>query len=82
MMMMVMAAGSLGQVLYVGELSGLRGAGKICRKLVELICFCRVSIRLGRLCSALQIRGDLLGNLLVFGWVRLLQLLERTQHLA
>ena len=80
--MVMMAADRLGQILDVGELAGLRGVRKIGGKLVELGRRCGVAIRLGSLGGALQIRGDLLGNLLVLGRVRLLQLLERAHQLG
>jgi len=36
-MMVVMAAGGLGEIADVGKLSALRGAGEILGKLVELV---------------------------------------------
>jgi hypothetical protein len=76
-----MATERLGQILDVGELAALRGVGEVRRKLVKLIRRCRVSIRLGSLGGFLQVRGDLLCDLLVLGWVRLLKLLERVHQL-
>ena len=82
MMMMVMATDCLGQIFDVGELAGLRCIGKVAGKLVEFVRRCRIALRLGGLRGVLQIGGDLLGNLLVLGWVRLLKLLERAHQLG
>lgn len=81
MMMMVMAADCLGKILDVGELPALRGVGEVSGKLVELARRRRVAGRRRSLGGVLQIDSDLLGDLLVLGRVRLLQLLERAQHL-
>ena len=81
MVMMVMAAGRLSQILDVGELAAGRGVREVRSKLVELARCCRIAVRLRRLRSAFEIRGDLLGNLLILGRVRLLELLERAQQL-
>ncbi len=81
-MMMVMASGSLSQILDVGELAALRGVREVRRKQVELSCRCRITVRLSSLGGALELRGDLLGYLLVLGGVRLLKLLERRQQLG
>ena len=82
MAMVMPAAHCLSQILNVRELPALRGGGEIRRKLGELICRCRIAALLRRLGGALQIRGDLLRDLLVFGWVRLLKLLEFAQQLC
>jgi len=82
MMVVVMAADRLSQILDVGELAALRGLGKVRRKLVKLACGCRIAIGLGSLSGTLQVRGDLLRDLLVLGGVRLLKLLERAQQLG
>ncbi len=74
--MMVVPRGRLSQILDVGELAAGRGVRKVRRELVELAGRCRVAVRLGRLGGALQVRGDLLCDLLVLGRVRLLKLLE------
>lgn len=79
MMMMVMATDCLSQTLDVGELAALRGGGEVRRKLAELARRCGIAVGLGSLSGALQVRGDLLGDLLILGWVRLLKLLERVQ---
>lgn len=80
MVMMVMATERLCQILNVRELAALRGIREVRRKLVELIGRRRIAVRLRGLCGALQVRGDLLCDLLVLGWVRLLKLLERAQQ--
>ncbi len=83
MMMMVMTAPNrLRQILNVRKLPGLRGIREVRRKLGELIRRCRIPARLGSLGSALQVRRDLLSDLLVLGWVRLLKLLEFAQQLG
>ena len=81
MMAVVMAPHRLRRVLNVGELAVLRGIGEIRRKLVELSRRCRITARLGSLRGGLQIRGDLLCDLLILGWVRLLKLLQRIHQL-
>jgi len=81
-MTMVMATHRLCQILDVGELAVGRSIGEVRRKLVELIRRCRITVRLGGLRGRLQVRGDLLCDLLVLGWVRLLKLLERVQQLC
>lgn len=83
MMMVVMApANGLRQILHVRELAALRGVGEVRRKLVELGRLGRVAVRRGGLRGALQVRGDLLRDLLVLAWVRLLKLLERVHQLG
>jgi hypothetical protein len=84
MMMMVMstAADGLRQVRDVGELAALRSVGKIGRQLVELRGRRRIAIRGRGLGRSVQVGGDLLRYLLVFGWVRLLQLLQRAHQLG
>ena len=79
--MMVVVAVGLGQIVSVGELAGLGGGGEILRKLVELVGGGGVTLRLGGLRSALQIGSDLLRDLLILGWIRLLQLVERVHQL-
>lgn len=81
MIMMVVATDRLWQNLDVGELAVLRGIGKVRRKLVKSTRSCRITVRLGSLGSRLQVGGDLLCDLLVLGWVRLLKLLERVHQL-
>jgi len=68
-MMMVMAADRFRQILDVGELAVLRGIREVRRQLVELVRRSRVAVRLGRLGGALQVRGDLLRDLLILGWI-------------
>ena len=83
MMMVVMApANGLRQILHVRELAALRGVGEVRRKLVELGRLGRIAVRRGGLCGVLQIRGDLLSDLLVLGWIRLMKLLQRAHELS
>ena len=83
MMVMVMAAPDrLRQILNVGELGALRGVGEVRRKLVELGRLCRKAVCRGGLRRGLQVCGDLLGHLLVLGWIRLLKLLQRAHDLS
>ena len=82
MTLMAMAAEGLYQILDVGEFAAGRGIREVRRKLGELICQCRLTVGLGRLGGRLQVRGDLPGDLLVLGWVRLLKLLERAHQLC
>ena len=84
MMMMVAVATPhrLCQILDVGKLAALRGIGEVRRQLVELIRRVRIPFLLGGLGGALQVGGNLLRDLLVLGWVRLLKLLERAQQLG
>src|ERR1035437_4914490 len=81
MAVMMMATHRLRQILHVGKLAALGGVRKVAGKLVELGRTCGIAARLGGLSGALQIRGDLLGYLLVLGWVRLLQMLELAHQL-
>ncbi len=81
-MVMATAADSLRQILYVGQLATRRSVRKVAREMRELVRRSRIAVRLCSLGGAGQVRGDLLSNLLVLGWARLLKLLERTQHLA
>jgi hypothetical protein len=84
-MMMVMAtsgASRLGQILDARELTALGCGCKVRRKLVELVRRCRIPLRLRSLRGALQVSGDLLGNLLVLGWVRLLELFGACSSIA
>ena len=81
MMMVAMATHRLRQVLDVGELAAGRGIGEVRRQLAELSCRCRITARRGSLRGCLQVGGDLLCDLLILGWVRLLKLLERIHQL-
>jgi len=80
MMMTVMATDCLSHILHIGKLAALGGAGEVRRKLVELVCRCRIAASLGSLSYTLQVRGDLLGGLLIVGWIRLLKVLERAHQ--
>ena len=82
MMMVMAAADGLRQILHVGKLTALRGAGEVRRKLVELGRLRRIAVRRGGLRGGLQVGSDLLGDLLVLGWIRLLELLERAHQLS
>jgi hypothetical protein len=77
MMVMVVPTGSLRQILDAGKLSALGRIREVRGKLVELVRDSGIARRLGGLGSRLQVRGDLLGDLLVFGWIGLLKLLQR-----
>ena len=80
MMMVMVATEGLSQILNVGELTAVRRVGEVCRELAELVRRCRVAVRLGRFSGRLQVRGDLLGDLLILGRVRLLKLLKRAEQ--
>lgn len=71
----------LGQVLNIRQLAILRSIFEIRCKLAELACGRSISSLLRSLGGGLKIGRDLLRNLLIFGWVGLLQLLKRTQKL-
>ena len=73
--MVVTTADGLRQILYVGQLAARRGIRKVAGKLGELGRRGGITAQLGSLGGACQVRGDLLSNLLVPGWVRLLKLL-------
>ncbi len=79
--MMVMTRSGLRQILKVGELTADRGVGEVRRQLVELTGGRRVAVRLSGLSGALEVRRDLLRDLLVFGRVRLLKLLQLADQL-
>lgn len=76
-MMMVMATAPerLRQILDIRRLAALRSAGEVRGELVELGRLRRVSIRLRGFGGALEVRGDLPGDLPVFSRVGFLQLL-------
>ena len=82
MMTVVMAGDRLGQVREVGELATLRCIRKVRPKLVEQARQSRMAVRLGSLSGPLQVGGDLLCDLLVLGWIRLLKLLQRVHQLG
>ena len=81
-MVMVMAsAEGLRQVRNVGKLASLRRVGEIRGELRELVGRRRIAVGGRSLGGALQIGGDLLCDLLIFGRIRLLQLLQSAQQL-
>jgi hypothetical protein len=75
------SADRLRQILQVGQLAGLRGAGEIGCELRQLGRRAG-GLRLDRLRFALQVGGDLRGELFVFAWVRLLKLLQPADQLC
>lgn len=85
MMMMpvavAVAANCLREIRDVGELAAGRGVGEIRGECGELGRRGRIPVVLRGLGGGFQIRGDLLRNLRVLGWIRLLNLLERAQQL-
>ena len=81
MMMMMATTNRFRQILDAGKLPALRGVRKVGGELIELGRRGRIAVRLGSLGGALQVRSDLLSDLLVFGWIRLLKLLELAQDL-
>src|SRR5580693_8553066 len=81
-MVMTTPTDGLGQILDVGQLAALRGGGKVRGKLAELRRLLRIAIRRGGLRGGLQVCGDLLSDLLVLGWIRLLKLLQRAHELC
>ena len=82
MVVMMMAADRLRQILHIGKLAALGGARKVVRKLRQLGRLGGIAGRRGGLSGGLKIGGDLPRDLLVLGWVRLLQLLELTHQLS
>src|ERR1035437_9269158 len=82
MVVMMMAAERLRQILHVRELAALGCARKVVRKLRQLGRLGSIAGRRGGLRGGLEVRGDLLRDLLVLGWVCLLQLLELTHQLS
>jgi hypothetical protein len=81
MVMMSAAPQSLRQIRNVRKLTALRGVGEVGCQLVQFICRAAIALAAGCLRGVLQVGGDLRRHLLVFGRVRLLQLLQRAQHL-
>jgi hypothetical protein len=81
-MMVMAAADRLSQVRYVGQLAALAGVAKIRRELSELGGGRGISVRCRGFRCALQVGGNLLGDLLVLGRVRLLQLLQLAHNLG
>ena len=82
MVVVMMSAERLRQILHIRELAALGSVAKVGGKLGELARFGSIAGRRGGLCGGLEVRGDLLRDLLVLGWVRLLQLLEVTHQLS
>src|ERR1039457_2838351 len=82
MVVMMMTADRLRQILHIGKLAALGGARKVVRKLRQLGRLGGIAGRRGGLSGGLKIGGDLPRDLLVLGWVRLLQLLELTHQLS
>lgn len=82
MMVMVVSAHRLRQILHVRQLAALRGVGEVRRQLIELVGSGRIAVRQVSLSCGLQVRGDLLRDLLVFARVRLLKLLEHAHQLG
>jgi hypothetical protein len=85
MVMMVMATGPTGrlsQVLEVRELTILGGRRKVRRQRGQCVCCVSIPVCLCGLRSGRQVGGDGRRHLLVFGWVRLLQLLQRARNLS
>lgn len=93
MVMVVMATRSIGsiiptgaasrfcQILEVRQLTGLRCRREVGRKLGELGRSAGIPISCSGLRRGRQIRRNGLGDLLILGWVGLLQLLERARQL-
>ncbi len=75
-MAMMAAANSLRQILQVWQLAALGSVREIRRQLVQLGRCGGIAVCLGSLGRALQIRSDLLCDLLILSRVRLLQLLQ------
>ncbi len=74
--MMVMAAAAaiyrLRKILQIRQLTALRSRGKVVCKLRQLTRRAGVSLRLRGLRGGLQIGRNLLGDLRVLSWIRLL----------
>jgi hypothetical protein len=80
---MVMAtADRLRQILDVGKLAGFRCVGEVRGELVELIGGGRVAVVARGLRGGLEVGRNLTGKLLILSRIRLLELLERAQHLG
>ena len=79
--MMAAAADGLRQVRNVGKLATLARGGEIRGELGELVGRGRIPVGGRGLRSILQIGGDLLGDLLIFSRIRLLQLLQSAEQL-
>lgn len=75
MVAMMVTGQGLCQILNIRQLIGRRSLRKIFRELSQLTGRRGIALRSCCLRGRLQIGSDLLGYCLVFGWVRLLQLL-------
>lgn len=82
MVMPMSAANRLGKVLDVRKCIVLRSRAEVVGKLVQLIGLGGIAVRARGGCSVLQIGRDLGCDLLIFGWVGLLQLLQRAHNLG
>lgn len=82
MMMVAVSANCLREIRDVGELAAGRRVGEVRGERGELRRRSGIAVRLRGLGGDLQIGSDLLGDLRVFGRVRLLKLLECTQQLG
>ena len=81
-MVVVMAAESFGQILNTGKLAATGSIGEVRPELVQFVGRIGVSLGLRRLCGVMQVRRDMLGDLLILRRVVLLKLLERAQRLG
>ena len=81
MVAVVAAADCLRQVLDFGKLPTGRGIREIRRKLVQFAGGGRIAAGLRAFCRGLKVGGDLRSDLLVLSGVRLLQILEFSDHL-
>jgi hypothetical protein len=69
------------QILQIGKLPGTGGVGEIGSELAKLVGLRRITVCLRRLRGTLQIRRDLLRQLLIFRRVLLLHLLQGAHQL-
>ena len=81
-MMVVKPAQGLGQAADARQLAARGSVLEVGGKRAKLRCSGGITLRLGRLRGGLQVRGDLLRDLLILGRVLLLQLLERAHQLG
>ena len=78
-MVVVTSGERLRQILDIGQDAAGGSIREIRRQFIQFGRRRRIPRRLGRFGRASRVRRDLLGHLLVLGWVRLLELLERVQ---